>query len=68
MATTKTSNATAKGLLERAIASLPENATIEEAVDALYVALKVGKGKAEIAAGKGISQEDVEESLKQWLA
>jgi predicted transcriptional regulator len=62
------SRASAKGLLERAIANLPEDATIDEAVDALYVALKVGKGKAEIAAGQGISQEEVEESLNQWLA
>ncbi len=68
MATAKTSIAGAKQLLERAIANLPEDATIDEAVDALYVALKVGKGRAEMAEGKGISQEEVEESLNQWLA
>lgn len=68
MAIAKTSSVTAKRLLERAIANLPEDATMDEAVDVLYVALKVGKGKAEIAAGKGISQEEVEESLDQWLA
>jgi len=67
MATVKTSTVTPKQLLERAVANLPADATIDEAVDALYVALKVGKGKAEIDRGEGISQEDVEESLKQWL-
>ena len=58
---------TAKQLLERALANLPQDATIDEAVDTLYVVLKVGKGRAEIDEGKGISQEDVEESLNQWL-
>lgn len=68
MAATKTSIDSAKQLLERAIANLPENATIDEAVDALYVALKVGRGKAEIDEGMGISQEELEESLEEWLA
>jgi hypothetical protein len=68
MATAKTSKVTAKQILERAIGNLPEDATIDEAVDALYVALKVGKGKAEIDEGKGMSQEEVEESLEKWLA
>lgn len=68
MTTERTSGANAKQLLERAIANLPEDATIDEAVDVLYVALKVGKGKGEIDEGKGVSQEDVEESLSQWLA
>ncbi len=40
---------------------------IEEALDTLCLALKVGKGMAEVAEGKGVSQEEVEESLKQWL-
>ncbi len=68
MAVARTTRATPKQLLERAVANLPEDATIEEALDALYVALKVGKGMAEIANGEGVSQEEVEESLKQWLA
>ncbi len=68
MAIAGTTRATPKQLLERAVANLPEDATMEEALDALYVALKVGKGMAEIAEGKGLSQEEVEESLKQWLA
>lgn len=67
MAMARTTRATPKQLLERAIANLPEDATMEEALDALYVALKVGKGMAEIAEGKGVSQEEVEGSLKQWL-
>jgi len=68
MTTAKTSSVTAKRLLERAIANLPEDATMDEAVDALYVALKVGRGKAEIEDGRGVSQEEVEESLQKWLA
>lgn len=68
MATARTSSETAKQLLERAIAKLPDDATMDEAVDALYVALKVGRGKAEIEEGKGVSQEEVEESLEKWLA
>ena len=67
MAIARTTKATPKQLLERAIANLPEDASIEEALDTLYLALKVGKGMAEIAGGKGVSQEEVEESLKQWL-
>ncbi len=68
MAIARTTRATPKQLLEHAIANLPEDATIDEALDALYVALKVGKGMAEIVEGKGVSQEEVEESLEQWLA
>jgi predicted transcriptional regulator len=67
MAIARTTRATPKQLLEHAIANLPEDASIEEALDTLYLALKVGKGMAEIAEGKGVSQEEVEESLKQWL-
>jgi predicted transcriptional regulator len=59
---------TAKQLLERAVANLPEDATMDEAVDALYLALKVGRGRAEIKEGRGVSQEEVEESLEKWLA
>ena len=64
----KTSGVTAKRLLERAIANLSDDATVDEAVDALYLALKVGRGKAAIEQGKGISQEEIEESLEKWLA
>lgn len=67
MAMARMTRATPMQLLERAIAGLPEDATIEEPLDTLYLALKVGKGMAEIAEGKGLSQEEVEESLKQWL-
>ena len=67
MATAKTSTVTPKRLLERAVANLPADATIDEAVDTLYVALKVGKGKAQIDKGEGITQEEVEVSLNQWL-
>ncbi len=67
MAIARTARATPKQLLQRAIANLPEDAGIEEALDTLCLALKVGKGMAEVAEGKGVSQEEVEESLKQWL-
>jgi predicted transcriptional regulator len=67
MAIARTASTTPKQLLERAAANLPEDASIEEALDAVYLALKVGKGMAEIREGKGVSQEEVEESLKQWL-
>lgn len=67
MAISRTTSTTPKQLLERAVTNLPEDASIEQALDTLYVALKVGKGMAEIADGKGISQEEIEESLKQWL-
>jgi hypothetical protein len=67
MAIARETRGTAKQLLERAIANLPDDASIEEALDTLYLALKVGKGMAEVADGKGVSQEEVEDSLKQWL-
>jgi predicted transcriptional regulator len=68
LARTGTSRVTPKELLERAVADLPLDATVEEAVDALYVALKVGKGIAEIHEGRGYSQEEVEKSVERWLA
>lgn len=58
---------TAKALLRRAIDELPEDATIDEAIQHLYVALKVQRGLAEVERGEGIDQEEIEDSLEKWL-
>jgi hypothetical protein len=58
---------TAKTLLQRAIEEMPDEATMDEALQRLYVALKVERGLTELEAGKGIDQRDIEESLEKWL-
>lgn len=58
---------TAKALLQRAVDELPDDATIDDAIHQLYVALKVKRGLSEIEAGKGVDQEEIEESLEKWL-
>ena len=50
-----------------AIAELPDDATTDDILDRLLLRLKVERGRAEIAAGNGISHADARRRLAKWL-
>ncbi|MDA8305131.1 MAG: hypothetical protein M0016_08205 [Deltaproteobacteria bacterium] len=50
------------------IQSLPDDININDIMDELYFKLQVDSGLKELEEGKWISQEDVEQKLKEkWL-
>lgn len=50
----------------KALENLPADATIEDAMDRLYVLYKIDKGKADFEAGRVVSGEELSERIKQW--
>lgn len=46
---------------------LPEQTTIEEAMERLYLLSKIEKGIAQADAGLSISHEEAKEKMKKWL-
>ena len=59
--------ATAKEEIQRLIASLPDDATYEDAQYALYVRERIERGQREVAEGKVLDEAEVEARLKLWL-
>ncbi|GLC24639.1 hypothetical protein [Roseisolibacter agri] len=53
------SDATAKQLALRALEQLPEDATLEDAMERLYFLEKIERGRAEARAGRTVTHEDV---------
>ena len=53
------SEATAKQLALRALEQLPEDATLEDAMERLYFLEKIERGRAEARAGRTVAHEDV---------
>ena len=53
------SDATAKQLALRALEQLPEDATLEDAMERLYLLEKVERGRADVAAGRVVSHDEV---------
>jgi hypothetical protein len=49
---------TIKDQILNAIQGLPENATIEDAMEQLYLIYKIERGVAEAESGKKVSQEE----------
>ncbi len=52
-----------KDLLREAAAQLPENASIEDAMERLLFLAKIERGKADVDAGRLVSHEDVKRRL-----
>lgn len=46
---------------------LPENTSIEEAMERLFILSKVEKGCNEADSGKTLSHSEAEKRLKKWL-
>ena len=58
---------TLKAKMERLIRNLPEEASIEEAMEKLYLLYKIEKGIQQADAGKTVSHEDARKRLDEWL-
>lgn len=50
------------------LSNLPDNSTFEDIQYHLYVLEKIKHGQADIADGKGVTQEQARERLKRWLS
>ncbi len=49
------------------IEKLPADATIEDAMEHLYLLVKIERGIAEADAGRKISQEEARRQMERWL-
>ncbi len=58
---------TTKERAKQVIDSLPEDASIDQIMHALYVNAKFSHGEHEIRDGKGVSQEEAKKRLGKWL-
>jgi hypothetical protein len=59
---------TTKESVLQAIRELPDDASLEEILDAVLLRLKVERGRRQIEEGQGISHEQVRERLAKWLS
>jgi hypothetical protein len=50
----------------KALQELPDDATIEDAIDRLYVLYKIEQGISDLEAGRALSEEELDERVKQW--
>jgi predicted transcriptional regulator len=50
----------------KALDELPEDATIEDAMERLHFLHKVERGLRQIAEGKTLTQEEVEARMRKW--
>ena len=50
-----------------ALDGLPENATIEDAMERLYILHRIERGLRQIEEGKTLTQEEVKAQLAKWM-
>lgn len=58
---------TAKEEILQALKSLPEDATVEDAMERLYLLSKIRRGLAQADAGQKVSQEEARRRASEWL-
>jgi len=58
---------TVKEDAKQIIDALPEEATLDDVVRALYVKLKFQHGEEQIRAGQGILQAEAKARLEKWV-
>ena len=56
-----------KEIAKQIIDILPEDATMDDIIHALYVNIKFDRGQQEILEGKGIPHEEAKRRLQKWL-
>ena len=56
-----------KDIAKHVIDALPDGATMDDIIHALYVRAKFDHGEREIREGKGIAHEKVKQRLQKWL-
>ena len=57
---------TAKDTARNIIDTLPENADLDEIMQALYISAKFSRGEDQIKAGNGLSHEDAIKKINSW--
>ena len=58
---------TAKQEVQQLLDELPDDATLEDIQYHLYVKQKVAQGLADVAAGRVLSQDEIELRFAKWL-
>lgn len=58
---------TAKQEVQQLLDELPDNATLEDIQYHVYVKQKIAQGLADVAAGRVLSQDEVEKQFARWL-
>lgn len=58
---------TTKAQMLQAMRELPGDATIEDAMERLYLLYKVERGIAQATAGLQVSQEEARKRMARWL-
>jgi predicted transcriptional regulator len=58
---------TTKEQMLQAIRELPDEATVEDAMERLYLLYKVERGIAQADAGQKVSQEEARARMARWL-
>ncbi len=51
----------------KSLRELPDEFSVDEAIDRLVLLHKIEKGKKEIKKGKGLSTVQAKKKLKKWL-
>ena len=49
------------------IKEVPENATLEDIMESLYVKQKILKGQEQLETGQFYTHEEAKEIMKEWL-
>ena len=60
-------SATLKPKMESLIRNLPENASIEDAIERLFLLYKIEKGIEQADADLTVSHEEARQRLRKWL-
>jgi predicted transcriptional regulator len=58
---------TTKEQMIKVIQELPDDATVEDAMERLYLLYKIERGIAQAEAGQKVSQEEARRRMAQWL-
>ena len=58
---------TAKQEVQQLLDELPDDATLEDIQHHLYVKQKIAQGLADVAAGRVLSQDEIEQRFAKWL-
>ena len=56
-----------KGVAHSVIDSLPDQATMDDIMHALYVRTKFDRGEREIREGQGIEHTEAKQRLQKWV-
>ena len=58
---------TVKDIARQVIDILPDGATIDDIIHALYINAKFKHGENEIREGKGLTHEEAKKKLQKWV-